>query len=294
MAIMTDSAITHVELPGFKKLSEGKVRTMFDLGQELLIVTTDRISAFDVVLPNGIPDKGRVLNSLSKFWFERLGVEHHMISTDLPTELNKFEFLQGRSMIVKKARIFPIECVARGYILGSGWKDYQVTGSVCGNKLPQGLTLAEKLPRPIFTPATKETSGHDINIDFEETCRRIGEATATRLRDITLSVYQKAHDYALSRGIILADTKFEFGLVGETITLCDEVLTPDSSRFWPAKEYKPGTNPPSFDKQFVRDYLESIKWDKKPPAPQLPADVLQKTADKYREAYRLITGKDLK
>lgn len=285
--------ITQVDLPGYAKLSEGKVRTMFDLGKELLIVTTDRISAFDVVMPDGIPDKGKVLNNLSKFWFDMLGVEHHMISIDLPPGLAKFEFLRGRSMIAKKAEIFPIECVARGYILGSGWKDYQATGEVCGNKLPKGLTLAEKLPEPIFTPATKETSGHDINIDFEETCRRIGKETATKLRDLTLSIYKRAHDFALTRGIILADTKFEFGLVGGAITLCDEALTPDSSRFWPAKEYRPGSNPPSFDKQFLRDYLESIKWNKKPPAPPLPADVVNKTAEKYREAYRLLTGKEI-
>jgi len=285
--------ITQVELPGFKKLSEGKVRTMFDLGKELLIVTTDRISAFDVVMPDGIPGKGKVLNNLSKFWFDMLGVEHHMISIDLPADLEKFEFLRGRSMIVNKTEIFPIECVARGYILGSGWKDYQATGEVCGEKLPQGLKLADKLPEPIFTPATKETSGHDININFEETCKRIGKETATKLRDLTLSIYKKAHDFALTKGIILADTKLEFGSVGGKIKLCDEALTPDSSRFWLAKAYKPGSNPPSFDKQFLRDYLESIRWDKKPPAPQLPADVVNKTADKYLEAYQLLTGKDL-
>ncbi len=286
--------LTQVEIPKLKKLSEGKVRVMFDLKDSLLIVTTDRISAFDVILPNGIPDKGRVLNNLSKFWFGKLGVEHHMISTDLPKELQKHEFLKGRSMVVKKAKVFPIECVARGYLLGSGWKDYQATGTVCGNKLPQGLQLADKLPEPIFTPATKETSGHDINIDFAETCKRIGKSTATKLRDLTLSIYQKAHDFALTKGVIIADTKFEFGLIDGAITLIDEVLTPDSSRFWPAKEYKPGANPPSFDKQYVRDYLESIKWDKKPPAPRLPEDVIAKTSEKYREAYRLLTGKELK
>jgi phosphoribosylaminoimidazole-succinocarboxamide synthase len=289
-----NDVVTQVEIPKFKKLSEGKVRTMFDLGKELLIVTTDRISAFDVVLPNGIPDKGRVLNNLSKFWFDMLGVEHHLISTDLPKDLAKFDFLKGRSMVVKKAKVFPIECVARGYLMGSGWKDYQAAGKVCGHTLPKGLKLADKLPEPIFTPTTKETTGHDINIDFEETCKRIGKETATKLRDLTLSIYKKAHDFALTKGVIIADTKFEFGLVGKTITLVDEVLTPDSSRFWPAKEYKPGSNPPSFDKQFVRDYLESIKWDKKPPAPKLPDEVIQKTAEKYREAYRLLTGKELK
>jgi phosphoribosylaminoimidazole-succinocarboxamide synthase len=286
--------VTRVELPGLSKHSEGKVRVMFDLEDRLLIVTTDRISAFDVVLPDGIPDKGRVLNHLSRFWFETLGVEHHMIATDLPPDLARHEFLRGRSMIVKKARTIPVECVARGYLLGSGWKDYQATGAVCGIRLPAGLRLAEKLPEPIFTPATKETEGHDVNIDIEEMRRRVGAGLADRLRDLTLSIYRRAHDYALERGVIIADTKFEFGLVDGRVTLIDEALTPDSSRFWPAQSHRPGENPPSFDKQFVRDYLESVKWDKKPPAPKLPAEVIQKTADKYREAYRRLTGKDLR
>jgi phosphoribosylaminoimidazole-succinocarboxamide synthase len=271
---------------------------MFDLGRELLIVTTDRISAFDVVLPNGIPDKGRVLNHLSAFWFGMLGVRHHMIGVDLgkmPAELQKHRAaLEGRSMLVRKADPFPIECVVRGYLMGSGLKDYQATGAVCGIKLPPGLGLAQKLPEPIFTPATKETEGHDINIGFDEAARRVGRDVAAKLRDTSLAIYKKAHDHAAARGIILADTKFEFGLCEGEITLIDEALTPDSSRFWPAAAWKPGSNPPSFDKQFVRDYLESIQWNKKPPAPALPEDVVAKTAQKYREAYRLLTGKELR
>jgi phosphoribosylaminoimidazole-succinocarboxamide synthase len=271
---------------------------MFDLGRELLIVTTDRISAFDVVLPTGIPDKGRILNQLSAFWFGMLGVDHHMIDTDLarmPAEVQKHrERLAGRTMLVHKAEPFPVECVVRGYLLGSGWKDYQATGAVCGNRLPAGMRLAEKLPEAIFTPATKEKSGHDVNIGFDEAAALVGRDIASKLRDTSLKIYRKAHDYAAARGIILADTKFEFGMRDGRILLIDEALTPDSSRFWPAEGYRPGMNPPSFDKQFVRDYLESIRWDKKPPAPTLPEDVVRQTSEKYRQAYRLITGKDLR
>jgi len=291
------SLVTRVDLPGVRKHSEGKVRAMFDLGRELLIVTTDRISAFDVVLPDGIPRKGEVLNRLSEFWFGFLGVRNHLITTDVskmpPSLRSHAALLRGRSMLVKRADMVPIECVARGYLIGSGWKDYQATGAVCGITLPKGLKLADRLPEPIFTPATKETSGHDINISFDEMVRRVGKEVATQLRDLTLQVYVKAAAYAQERGVILADTKLEFGLCDGQITLVDEVLTPDSSRFWPRDAWKPGENPPSFDKQFVRDYLESIRWGKTPPAPKLPPEVVDKTSRKYLEAYRLLTGRAL-
>jgi phosphoribosylaminoimidazole-succinocarboxamide synthase len=289
--------MVRADLPGLKKHSEGKVRAMFALGRELLIVTTDRISAFDVVLPDGIPSKGEVLNRLSEFWFGTLQVPHHMITTDvseMPEAVRRHaEALRGRSMLVRRAEVVPIECVARGYLIGSGWKDYQATGAVCGIPLPRGLRLADRLPEPIFTPATKETTGHDINIGFDEMARRVGDELASRLRDLTLQVYSRAAAYALERGLILADTKLEFGLVDGQVTLVDEVLTPDSSRFWPRDAWRPGANPPSFDKQFVRDYLESIRWNKTPPAPPLPPDVIENTSRKYLEAYRLLTGKEL-
>jgi len=287
------------DLPGLKFMSRGKVRDIFDLGDALLIVTTDRISAFDVVLPVGIPQKGRVLNQLSLFWFDFLkGVTpNHLITGDvakMPAEVRRHkEVLAGRSMLVKKAKPFPVECVARGYLIGSGWKDYQATGEVCGIKLPAGLQQASKLPASIFTPSTKAEVGHDQNIGFDQVEKAVGPEVANALRATTLAIYDKAAAYAESKGIILADTKFEFGVVGGRITLIDEVLTPDSSRFWPRASYRVGISPPSFDKQFVRDWLESVKWDKKPPAPALPADVVKKTGEKYVEAYRLLVGRDL-
>jgi phosphoribosylaminoimidazole-succinocarboxamide synthase len=285
------------QLPGLKHVSSGKVRDMFDLGDSLLIVTSDRLSAFDVVMANGIPFKGKVLNRLSEFWFNFLGVKHHMITCDvdqMPAEVKKHkDVLRDRAMLVKKAKPFPIECVARGYIIGSGWKDYQATGAVCGIKLPKGLQQASKLEKPIFTPATKAVTGHDENIGFDEAAKTVGKETATKLRDLTLSIYGKGAAYAETKGVILADTKFEFGLVNGQITLIDEVLTPDSSRYWPRAGYREGISPPSFDKQFVRDYLESIKFNKKPPGPVLPDDIVKKTSEKYLEAFRVLTGRDL-
>jgi phosphoribosylaminoimidazole-succinocarboxamide synthase len=295
--LMTEPVLLKAELPGLKHVSSGKVRDMFDLGDALLIITTDRISAFDVVMANGIPFKGKVLNRLSEFWFGFLGVPHHLITCDvdrMPSEVRRHkDALRDRAMLVRKARPFPVECVARGYLIGSGWKDYQATGAVCGIKLPPGFQQASRLERPIFTPATKAVTGHDENIGFEAMAQTVGLETAEKLRDLTLSIFSRAADYAETRGLILADTKFEFGLVDGRITLIDEVLTPDSSRYWPRNEYKAGISPPSFDKQFVRDYLESIRFDKKPPGPALPDDVVRKTGEKYLEAYRLLTGKDL-
>ena len=258
----------------------------------LLIVATDRISAFDYILATGIPGKGRVLTQMTLFWLDFLKdlVLNHLISTDVSNLSPEFE---GRSMWVKKAEMFEVECVARGYLSGSGWKDYVRTGTLCGIPLPAGLRESDKLPEPIFTPASKAQSGHDENISFETVVERIGEKTARRLRNLTLAIYKKAADYARGRGIIIADTKFEFGVVDGEIVLADEVLTPDSSRFWPAATYSPGGAQPSYDKQFVRDYLESIRWNKQPPAPALPPDVAQKTADKYKEAYCVLSGQSL-
>jgi len=279
----------------------GKVRDVYPVGEDrLLLVATDRISAFDFVLGSGIPDKGRILTQLSLFWFEFLKdlIPNHVVTAevgDYPRELHEFrDQLEGRSMLVHRARMVEIECVARGYLSGSGWKDYQRTSAVCGIALPPGLQDSSKLPTPIFTPATKEHSGaHDENISFADAARAIGEPLAARLRDLTLAIYAKASEYAAGRGVILADTKFEFGFVGERLVLADEVLTPDSSRFWPAEGYAPGGPQPSFDKQFVRDYLESIRWNKQAPAPPLPEDVVRRTLGKYLEAYRLLTGRDL-
>lgn len=291
---------TESHLPGVKLFSRGKVRDVYEAGNALLIVATDRLSAFDVVLGAGIPDKGRVLTQLSRFWFEFLQdvVPNHFLTCDLrqyPDGLGKFEDqLEGRSMLVRRATAIPVECVARGYLAGSGWAEYRATGSVCGARLPKGLRESEELPQPIFTPATKASTGHDENITFEEVTHRIGRATAERLREMTLALYGRARDYARQRGILIADTKFEFGTVDDQLILIDEVLTPDSSRFWPKGEYQPGRPQPSFDKQFVRDYLLSISWNKQPPPPPLPAEVIEKTAEKYREAYRLLTGKNLK
>jgi len=275
-------------------LSRGKVRDIYDLGDRLLIVATDRISAFDVVLPTPIPDKGRVLTQLSLFWFERLRgiVPHHVISaTDFPPELgNEVEQLRGRAMLVRRTQVIPIECVVRGYLAGSGWKDYRESGAVCGIRLPAGLRESDKLPEPIFTPATKAATGHDENIAFDEMAGRIGRGLAERLREISLEIYRRASAYAAERGILIADTKLEFGLLGEQLLWIDEALTPDSSRFWPGAEYVPGRSQPSFDKQYVRDYLERIGWSKQPPAPELPADVVAGTCNRYREAYRRLTG----
>jgi phosphoribosylaminoimidazole-succinocarboxamide synthase len=294
---MGESVLLKTELPGLKHVSSGKVRDMFDLGTSLLIVTTDRLSAFDVVMANGIPFKGKVLNRLSEFWFNYLGVNHHMITCDvdqMPAEVKKYkDILRDRSMLVKKAEPFPVECVARGYLIGSGWKDYQSTGAVCGIKLPAGLQQAAKLEKPIFTPATKAVTGHDENIGFDVCAETVGKDTAEKLRELTLTIYGKGRTYAETKGVILADTKFEFGKVGGQITLIDEVLTPDSSRYWPKTDYRPGISPPSYDKQFVRDYLEEIKFNKKPPGPVLPDHIVQKTSEKYLEAFKVLTGREL-
>jgi phosphoribosylaminoimidazole-succinocarboxamide synthase len=295
----SDAVLLQSRLPGVSHFASGKVRDVYSLGDRLLIVATDRISAFDCILPDGIPGKGRVLTQMSIFWFEMMRdlVTTHFISAnvdDYPSELRAFrDQLEGRSMLVRRAEMFPIECVARGYIAGSGWKEYLRHGTVCGIPLPPGLRESDRLPEPIFTPATKATSGHDENISFEAAAEVIGHAAATRLRDLTLEIYRKAADYAETRGIILADTKFEFGMIGDELVLGDEVLTPDSSRFWPRDLYAPGGAQMSYDKQFVRDYLETLDWDKKPPAPPLPDEVILKTSEKYREAYETLTGRQL-
>jgi len=288
------AVISQTDLPGLKLRGRGKVRDIYELGDRLLIVATDRLSAFDVVLPTPIPDKGRVLTQLSVFWFDKLAsvIPNHVISaTDFPGELAPFAAsLRGRSMLVRWTEPVAIECVVRGYLSGSGWKDYQASGGVCGIRLPAGLRESDRLPEPIFTPSTKATTGHDENISFDETIARVGRPLAERLRDTSLEIYRRAAAYASERGIIIADTKFEFGLIGSELIWIDEAVTPDSSRFWPGDEYAPGKAQPSFDKQYVRDYLERIGWNKKPPAPALPADVVAATRDKYREAYQRITG----
>jgi len=288
------AVISQTEFPGLKLLGRGKVRDIYDLGDNLLIVATDRLSAFDVVLPTPIPDKGRVLTQISLFWFDKLKdvVPHHVLEAEHFTgELGPYaEKLAGRAMLVRRTDPFPIECVVRGYIVGSGWKDYQKTGGICGIPLPAGLRESDKLPEPIFTPSTKATTGHDENISFEEAAKRVGLPLAERLRDTSITLYKRAADHAATRGIIIADTKFEFGMRGSELIWIDEALTPDSSRFWPVDQYAPGSAQPSFDKQFVRDYLERIGWNKQPPAPELPADVVSGTAQKYRDAYQRITG----
>jgi len=291
--------LLQTNLPGVKLFSQGKVRDVYELGDKLLIVATDRLSAFDVVMREGIPDKGRVLTQLSCFWFNRLkeGIRHHFITArvaDYPRELHPFAGqLQGRSMLVEKAQPFPVECVVRGYLAGSGWKEYQATGRVCGIQLPAGLQEAARLEDPIFTPATKAQTGHDENITWEDMVARVGKEAAGKLRELSLGLYRKGREFAAGRGIIIADTKFEWGLKDDQPILIDEVLTPDSSRFWPLHDYAPGKAQPSFDKQFVRDYLESLHWNKQPPPPPLPAEVVEKTSEKYREAYRLLTGDSL-
>ncbi|HXJ54350.1 MAG TPA: phosphoribosylaminoimidazolesuccinocarboxamide synthase [Burkholderiales bacterium] len=281
------------------RLGKGKVRDIYAVGQDkMLIVTSDRLSAFDVVLSDPIPDKGRVLNEMANFWFERLGhiVPNQLTGIDPESVVADDERTQvrGRSVVVKKLNPLPIEAVVRGYIIGSGWKDYQRSGRICGIELPKDLQQAQKLPEPIFTPATKAESGHDENISFEEVEKRIGAELARKVRDVSIRLYKEASDYAASRGIIIADTKFEFGLDGKNeLVLIDEVLTADSSRFWPRDSYRVGVSPPSYDKQFVRDYLETLDWNKEPPAPKLPADVIARTSEKYREALQRLTGRTL-
>jgi phosphoribosylaminoimidazole-succinocarboxamide synthase len=293
------SVILETDFSGVERHGRGKVRDVYRVDDRLLIVATDRISAFDYILPTGIPDKGRVLTQLSIFWFDFLRdlTPTHFLTADVreyPEALQPYAAdLEGRSMLVKRANMVEIECVARGYISGSGWKEYLQHGTVCGIPLPKGLRESDKLPEPIFTPATKAQTGHDENISFERTSELIGADLAARLRDLTLSIYDKAARYAETKGIIIADTKFEFGFVGDDLVLGDEVLTPDSSRFWPADSWRPGGAQFSYDKQFVRDYLESIRWNKQPPAPPLPDEVAQKTSEKYRQAYRVLTGRDL-
>lgn len=291
-------AILDTNVP-FPKFKSGKVREVYDLGDKLLFVASDRISAFDVILPNGIPDKGKVLTQLSRYWFSQIDetVKNHVITAevkDYPEELEEYtSMLEGRSMLVEKADVVPIECVARGYLAGSGWKEYQREGQVCGIELPGGLLQSDELPEPIFTPATKAESGHDINISYEEMVDIIGEETSAKLKELTLSIYGNASREARSKGIIIADTKFEFGFLDGELILVDEVLTPDSSRFWPADSYKPGGPQKSFDKQYVRDYLETLDWDKTPPAPNLPNEVIEGTRKRYLEAYSKITGEML-
>jgi phosphoribosylaminoimidazole-succinocarboxamide synthase len=297
---LLDPVLLQTDYPELELHASGKVRDVYSLDNEhLLFVATDRISAFDYVLATGIPHKGRVLTQISLFWFDFLKdvVPNHLVTADVnryPAEIRSHaDELRGRSMLVMRAEMFPVECVARGYLSGSGWKEYKTTGKVCGIQLPAGLRESDRLPEPIFTPATKASTGHDVNISFEEMCKIVDPGLSRRLRDLTLSIYQKASDHARGRGIIIADTKFEFGQTAQGITLADEVLTPDSSRFWPADKYEPGKAQESYDKQYVRDYLEEIRWNKQPPAPALPQEVARRTSEKYLEAYRQLTGREL-
>jgi phosphoribosylaminoimidazole-succinocarboxamide synthase len=294
--------VRETNFAGISPAARGKVRDIYDLRDKLLIVASDRLSAFDVVLPTGIPDKGRVLTQLSLFWFDLLRdvIPNHLLTaTEFPPEFASYrDELTGRSMVVRKTRPLPIECVVRGYVSGSGWKDYRATGKICGIALPAGLRESDRLPEPIFTPATKAVTGHDENISFEQAATLIGRELAEQVRDVSIEIYRRAAAYAEPRGILLADTKFEFGLLkdssgSEQLIWIDEALTPDSSRFWPAAQYKPGGPQPSFDKQFVRDYLERIQWPKTPPGPELPDDVVAATRGKYREAYRILVGHEL-
>jgi phosphoribosylaminoimidazole-succinocarboxamide synthase len=292
--------LLYTDFKDLKLFRRGKVRDVYDLDDKLLIVSTDRISCFDVVLPNGIPGKGKVLTSISCFWFEFIKdiIPHHLITADVeqyPKELQKYKSeLVGRSMLVKKTKPLPVECIVRGYLSGSGWKEYQASQSICGIKLSAGLVESGKLPETIFTPSTKEDKGHDINVSQKHVEDLLGPVTADKLKQASIAVYQKASAYALNKGMIIADTKFEFGMDRDRLIIIDEVLTPDSSRFWPMDQYKPGRPQPSFDKQFVRDYLESIGWNKTPPAPELPGEIINKTSEKYREAFLRLTGKKLK
>lgn len=296
---MSDAPRVEVELPGVPRVRRGKVREVFDLGDALLLVATDRISAFDCVMPNGIPQKGEVLTQLSHYWFDRLEgvVPNHRLrraAEPLPERLAPWAgWLGRRSMVVKRAEPLPIECVVRGYLAGSGWNEYRRTGEICGVRLPAGLTESEELPEPVFTPATKAESGHDENIPFERAVERVGRETAERVRALSLRIYGLAREHARERGIVIADTKFEFGWANGELILIDEVLTPDSSRFWPADGYQAGRSQPSFDKQFVRDYLAGLAWDKTPPAPALPPEIVERTRAKYLEAYRRLTGEPL-
>lgn len=291
--------VTSLELPGLKKVASGKVREIFDLGEHYLFVASDRISAFDVVMPTGIPQKGRVLTQLSKFWFDLLDgvVENHLVSmdlNDLPESLKPHHAeLDGRFMIVKKLKMIPVECVVRGYLVGSGFKEYGENGTVCGIRLPEGIRQAEKLETPIFTPAAKATEGHDENISFERMVEMVGQDLSEKLRDLSIEIYRRASEHAKTRGVLIADTKFEFGLAGDQIVLADEVLTPDSSRYWPESSYVVGKNPPSFDKQYVRDYLAELDWDKTPPGPELPEEIVEGTSLRYLECYTAITGQSL-
>ena len=292
-------ALMKTELPGVKFLARGKVRDIYDLGDVLLFIATDRLSAFDVVLPTAIPEKGRVLTQMSHFWFNFFKeiVPNHVVSLNVdeyPEEVRGYrEQIEGRSMLVKRAEVFPVECVVRGYITGSGWKDYQRSGKVCGIALPDDLEESDKLSEPIFTPATKATTGHDENISEAQAGDIIGTEAITKLRELSINIYNRAADYAAARGVIICDTKFEFGTIDGEITIVDEMLTPDSSRFWPVSEYQPGRAQPSFDKQFVRNYLEEIHWTKQPPAPELPTDVVEGTSEKYVEAFKKLTGLEL-
>jgi phosphoribosylaminoimidazole-succinocarboxamide synthase len=295
-----DSVLLRTDYPELELHASGKVRDVYNLDSDhLLFVATDRISAFDYVLATGIPHKGRVLTQISLFWFDFLKdiVSNHFVTADVsryPAVIRSHtDELRGRSMMVMRAEMFPVECVARGYLSGSGWKEYKATGKVCGIHLPSGLKESDQLPEPIFTPATKATTGHDVNISFEEMCKLVDPELSRQLRDLTLRIYKKAADYARQRGIIIADTKFEFGQTAKGITLADEVLTPDSSRFWPADAYLPGKAQDSYDKQYVRDYLEEISWNKQPPAPALPQEVALRTSEKYLGAYRQLTGREL-
>ncbi|UCE64894.1 MAG: phosphoribosylaminoimidazolesuccinocarboxamide synthase [Candidatus Zixiibacteriota bacterium] len=299
-------ALLKSDISEYPLMREGKVRDVYDLGDSLLFVTTDRISAFDWLLPNGIPGKGIILNKMSLFWFFMMRdiIPDHLLTGDFksfPEELKKYEYLDGRSMIVKKAQRIDIECVARWYLVGSGYRDYRKAVELSpgepvidlyGYELPSDFKLAEKLPFPIFTPATKEDDGHDINISYNRMAEKVGDDLASRLRDITLAIYSKASEYAFLRGIIIADTKFEFGYINDELTLIDEILSPDSSRFWPVESYSVGSNPPSFDKQFIRDFLETTGWDKNSPPPELPPDIVQKTMEKYKQAHKILTGSD--
>jgi phosphoribosylaminoimidazole-succinocarboxamide synthase len=289
--------VRETQFTGITPAARGKVRDIYDLGDKLLIVATDRLSAFDVVLPTPIPDKGRVLTQLSLFWFDLLHevIPNHVLSASgFPAPFDRYEpELAGRSMVVRKTKPLPIECVVRGYVSGSGWKDYRATGKICGIQLPSGLRESDRLPEAIFTPATKAATGHDENISFEQSAALVGKDTAEHVRAASLEIYRRAAAHAEPRGILLADTKFEFGLLNGELIWIDEALTPDSSRFWPASQYKPGGPQPSFDKQFVRDYLESIRWPKTPPGPELPPHVVASTRARYREAYRILTGREL-
>jgi len=297
--VSLEQGIKTQDLPGIPKVGQGKVRELFEVDGHLLMVATDRISAFDVILPNAIPHKGKVLTQLSAFWFELLEgmVDHHLVSVqvdEFPAPLQPFrEELAGRSMLVRKCTPLPIECVVRGYLAGSGWAEYRQSETICGSRLPSGLVESAELPEPIFTPATKATNGHDENISFDRAAQIIGPELAEQVRDLSLRIYNRAREYALEKGIIICDTKFEFGMEGSRLLLIDEVLTPDSSRFWPADEFEPGKSQPSFDKQFIRDYLETLDWDKAPPGPELPSSIVEATSQRYLEAYRLLTGKDL-